>query len=254
MPEARFERITAPGLPAWPWLMFNEEHQRAIVSFRLATWRSGQQADRLSQQAAVGIALLIGWNIWNRVAFFDNLIGQAIVTLIGFGCIHRVLSGWIPLAFSSFLARKVFARRSTVWFTPNEIAFRSRLYERGIVIPRTWNGHPVQIRFDVSSDPDAQEELARSHRHQNHDARHRLQSAHMLRLLISATDPQRSLGQSVQSPLARAIPMFQVDLHDAQRLTVVLAAAAQLTARIPLPTAQSVPGPDDGLDIDANPT
>ncbi len=252
MSKKHYQRCTAPGLPPWPWLMFDKQQKQAVVSFRLATWRSGQQADRTSQLVVWSLTLVAGWWTWNRTAVIGNLIGQGFATFFLVVIVYMVLKALIPPAFGPFLARKLFARRSTVWFTPNEIAFRSRMYENGVVVSRSWNGHPIQIRFDMAPDPEAAEARAESPQGQGPDPR--LQTAHVLRLVISAFDPRRSVSHSIQAPLARAIPMFPIDLQDARRLTVVLSAAAELTSAASIPTAQPVPSLDAGLDIDANPT
>lgn len=250
--KPEFEVISAPGLPTWPRLLLDKQRQRAVVTIRLATWRSCLHAHAMSKWAGWCINLTVAWLSWQRLGFIENPIGRGMLTLVGVCVVAAVTKPLMPAAFDHFLARRLFSRRSTVWFTPEAIAFRSRMYENGVVVPRNWQGHPVQVRFDTGPDPEAVTAL--SHQYGQQRRGPGLQTARILRLVITAFDPQRNIARSTQGQLARAIPMLPLDLQDAQRLTVVLSAAAELTSPVSFPTAQPVPGPDAGLDIDANPT
>lgn len=257
MSKARYVRMTSPGLPSWPALMFDAEQRRGVISFRLVTWRSWVLADRTTRVINGICVLLFAWWLWNWLGFFEEVIPRGFLTLLGSCMMMSFTTPILGRVLPGFLARQIFARRSTVWFTPDAIAFRSPLYANGVVIWRSWNNIPIQVRFDLTPDSAAAEarlnlprEKDEATRFRNAHLATRMQSAHVLRLLISAFDPHRHATSSAPATMGRAIPMLEIDLHAAQQLTVVLAAAAALTAEVSLPTAPQ----HGGVDIDANPT
>ncbi|QDT57082.1 hypothetical protein Pan44_51480 [Caulifigura coniformis] len=245
--SSSFTTVTAPGLPTWPRLLFDAEKKRAIVAVRLATWRSWAYARMVSTLLAWSTNLLVGWWLWHRLGWISDPIGRGSLTFFGFSLAMTITKPLFPAAFDGFLARQVFPSRSTVWFTPERIAFRSRLYDRGIVLWRQWNGRPVQTRFDVTPDPEAAIERSVATDRQRMANRH-VQTASLLRVIVRAFDPHRTVSQTQAVNLARAVPMLAVDLSDAARVTVVLSAAAAMTARS---TASHQPSVADGQDIDS---
>jgi hypothetical protein len=249
MNSATFTRVTSPGLPSWPSLLLDTRHKRAVVSIRLATWRSWLWAHRASLLMGWCVNLWAGWWVWEWSELLaDPLVGGCLAVL-GFGVGGALTKPLFPPALDGFLARQVFASRSRVWFTPEVIAFRSRLYTNGVLLWRRWRDQPVQFKFDITSDPEAAEQRSAMTPAQA-ALGPRLQSAHLLRLVISTFDPSRVFTQATQANVVRSLPLLEVDLCDAQRLTVVLSTAAALTAA---PVTRTVHQPG-GVDIDASPS
>ncbi len=246
MPEkSHFTRVTTPGLPPWPGLNWDAQQKRAVVTFRLATWRSWERAFWLTKIAAWIINLLVAAYLWKWLIFIPNPIARGFLTFVGWGVSAAITKPLFPAAFAGFLARQIFAVRSTFWFTPQTIACRSPLYENQILLERHWQGHPVQVRFDISPDTDAQHQAALS-AETPHQLRRQYQSAQLLRLIISTHDPHRSIPTASNSPLMRSIPLLEIDARNAAPVATVLTAATALTGRLPVvQTPQTA-----GFDID----
>lgn len=245
-----YQRHTAPGLPIWPLLLVDQERQHAFISFRAVTWHSYRRAMVASKLATVMIALFAGGLLWMQTASLESPLGRGGVAFLGFGVALALAKTFLPTTFEPFLARQVFARRSKIWFTPDQMAFCSPLYENGIVISRNWQDQLVRASFDVAPDPEAEEIKSQPYEpHQRFPAG--LQSAQVLRLVITTLDPRRDVSNSAHAQVVRAIPMLPIDLHDAQHLTVVLAVAAELTTPPSFPTAPFSKNPSPGVDIDA---
>jgi hypothetical protein len=239
-------RVVAPGLPSWPSLWFDPQAKQAVVTARLATWRGCETAHRLTT--------ILRW-VWN--------CGIAAASILWLSrSIHPVLAGYVCLlgvaftdgftrramhaAFDGFFARQIFAVRVRVWLTPAAVAFRSRLYDRGVVVWRTWHGHPVKTLFDLCADSDAaahREHVQQKGKRDNFD---HLKSANLLRMVVATANAQHVASSSTQTNFLRSIPMFEIDLRDAQKFTMVLTAAASLTAGSP----EHRPGRQQGVDID----
>lgn len=246
MPEkSSFNRVTAPGLPPWPGLYLDASQQRAVVSFRLATWRSWARACWLTKIAAWIINLLAATYLWQWLNFIPNPLARGFLAFVGWGISATITKPLFPAAFAGFLARQMFATRSTFWFTPQAIACRSPLYENHVLLERHWHGHPVQIRFDITLDTDAQQQASLS-AETPHRLRRQYQSAQLLRLIISTHDPHRTIQTVSNGSLMRSIPLSEIDARDAAPVATVLTAATALTARMPkVQTPQTA-----GIDID----
>ena len=60
MSRRSLKRITAPGLPPWPRLYFDQDKKVAVVSARHATWRSFEWARRAAYVLlAAAMALVV---------------------------------------------------------------------------------------------------------------------------------------------------------------------------------------------------
>ena len=246
MPEkSHFTRVSAPGLPPWPELHWDAQQQRAFVSFRLATWRSWEQACWLTKIAAWITNLLVAAYVWHWLIFIPHPIARGFLTFVGWGISAMITKPLFPAAFAGFLARQIFATRSTFWFAPQTITCRSPLYQNQILLERHWHGHPVQIRFDITPDTDAQQQ-AYIAAETPHPLRRHYHSAQLLRLILSTHDPHRTISTASNSPLMRSIPLLEINLRDAAQLATVLTAATALTGRLPeVQTPQTA-----GFDID----
>ncbi len=243
-----FTIVTAPGLPTWPRLLFDAEKKRAVVAVRLPTWRSWACARTFSTVLAWSVNLLVGWWLWHRLVSIGDPIGRGSLTFFGFALAATITKPLFPAAIDGFLARQVFPSRSTVWFTPERMAFRSRVYDRGIVLWRQWNDRPVQLRFDVTPDPEAALERSVAADGQRMANRH-LQTASLLRVIVTSFNPHRTVSEQQAVTLVRAVPMLAIDLGDAARVTVVLSAAAAMTVRT---TPGKEPTFAEGYDIDSH--
>jgi len=236
-----FIRVTAPGLPSWPRLYFHPENQQAVVPLRLTTWRSWERAYLTAQLIAWTINLLATVRVWNSLAFVENPIGRGMVMFVAFGMVATVTKPLVPAALGGFLARQLFAFKSTVWFTPHVIAFKSPLYEGGVQLDRQWNGHPVLFRFDMSIDADAQSKLTLK---EPSNYLHRYyQSAQLLRLVITAADAERWTVTAHNAQM-RSLPMLEIDGKDVSAVATVLSGAVALTTGQGSQVAQNIPGHD----------
>jgi len=239
--DGGFIRVTAPGLPSWPRLYFHPEKRQAVVPLRLATWRSWERAYLTAGLVAWTINLLATAYIWNYLAFVENPIGRGMVTFVALGVVATVTKPLVPAALGGFLARQLFAYRSTVWFTPHVIAFKSPLYEGGVQLERLWNGHPVLFRFDMSIDADAQSKLTLK---ETSNQLHRYyQSAQLLRLVITAADAQRWTATAHNAQM-RSLPILEIDGKDVSAVATVLTGAVALTTGQGSQVARSIPGHD----------
>ena len=248
MSKPNFVQVSAPGLPPWPQLWFDAQHKHAVVSARLATWRSVESAARACGIIWLLGSIIAGWRLWLH---FSDQFQRGEALLVTLFCVAIVVAFARPIvhgAFRGFLARQIFCSRVRVWFRPNAIAFRSRLYSSPVVLWRSWKGDPVQGRFELTNDPEAAEL-------DDWDARKRIQgSAHLkhayvLRMIVTTTNPHKELTFTHQSNFVREIPMLEISAEDSARFTTVLTAAASLTATKPddvRPNNQAT----TGIDID----
>jgi hypothetical protein len=242
-------RVTAPGLPTWPRLYFDPKTKRARISAKLVTWRSHLWAGRME-----GLLLLIVYSIpayfvyqWvvNGDGDFSRRLGYGIVgSAIAFS-LSRPLLGSI---FRPFFAKIIFCQRVKVWFTPTAFAFSSRFYNKPVVVWRSWKGNPVQGRFDLADDEEAEMVKESLSFEQKVRAKH-LSMAKVLRVIITTINPSRLLGAEHQANLVRSIPLTEIDGNDAQKFTMVLAAASSLTSLKASDASKS--SIDVGIDIDS---
>ena len=238
-------QITAPGLPAWPKLLFDPHKRTALIVARYANWRSHQWAQRattlLIWLVNAALACLI-W-IWLPFSSFpERLIVLFFLGLLLFPIAQITLQG----SLKTFLARRLFAHKCVFRFNQQSILIRSPLYERPILIWRIWNNAPLQIRFHLQDDLEANrraDELAGQH--QKIDTS--LKQSHLLELLVSTNTNEHALATLVNHAIQRTLPIAEISTADATKLVVVCAAATLLTF-----PRETVPNqPSKGVDIDA---
>ncbi|QDT07491.1 hypothetical protein K227x_59180 [Rubripirellula lacrimiformis] len=222
-------RMAAPGLPGWPTLMFDEKRRRAIVKARFATWRSHEWAMKTTRCLGVCLFLWLSVRWWRMLGdepskWFPFLLGGMVVCLIA-----ALGYRGIDAATKGFFARQVFAKRMTVWLTPEAIGFRSSMYENGVVMPRVWKGQAVAGRFDVTKDHRANLRKQLGDFKSNGKSQH-LEMAQLLRLLVTTVNSNVSIGGKGQPNYVRSLPMTEISQLDSERMTVVLAAAEALTS------------------------
>jgi len=223
-----FSLVYAPGLPSWPRLYLDAGRKRAYLSERIVTWRSQERA-YLTTKVITWTWNIVGtvW-IWGQFPAWINPFVRVVMIFVVFALLITFSRRILDPALRGFLARQIFAERAKAWVSGEAIAFRSRLYQRGVVIWRHWKGHPVQGRFDLSEDPEVMSRRHASNRQWQDEIHFR--SARILRLIISAGDPESASRLSNQANFYRCVPMFEIDIRQAQQFTVVLSAAAALTA------------------------
>ncbi len=236
--------VTAPGLPPLPRLMFDPKTRRAVVKARHATWRSHEWGLRLAKTLGLFACLFLLSSVWGKTQNYEP--GVRIVSLVVAVIACRPLSLVLQRSTQRFFARRLFATRTIVWFTPQAIGFRSRLYDNGIVVWRSWNGMPVSGRFTVTGDGEASEHRASLTNRCAHDVLH-LDSARILRLVLSTVSTRTTSSATLAAPV-RSIPLTEVDEQIAERLTVVYSTAAALTARAQVEAIKH--DATTGIDID----
>lgn len=246
-----FQRVSAPGLPPLPKLWLDAKNTRAYVCVKLATWRSHERSRITVTLLRFCLNIGVGVYIWGRLSVLQNIVGQVLITLFLVSIFAGLTRKILHDGLEGFFARQLLAVRTKFWFTSEIIAFKSRLYENGVIVRRSWNGQPVQGRFDLSNDDGITE--ARSQHSQQQQVRDNshLRNASILRLVISAFNPNQTMAQGQQPSFLRAIPVLEIDSRDAQKLTVVLTAASTLTSRNENETTSQS---GQGVDIDTIPS
>lgn len=234
---------TAPGLPPRPKLWFDREQKQAKVTLRLATWKSWLCAFYASRILRWLLNFTLGWKLWHELDFIENPFGRGFWILIVVGMFSSAVKPFLHATLDGFLARQLFAVRTTFWFNPKAIAFRSRLYANGVVIWRVWEQEPVKIRFDVEQDPEASEYEVR----QDFALKtfsYRQKSAFTLRLIVETNDESYATTSSHHPSSMRAIPALELDSKDAANITMVLMTATVLTQHLPDKQTANHPGFD----------
>lgn len=240
-------RVSAPGLPAWPRLYLDPEKKRAFLSARLVTWRSQENSNRVCMLIfliALFAATYFSWHwVQQAEAKQSNRVAICGLGLIVFIAIGKPL---LTIVLGRFMAKVVFAKRIRAWFSPEGIAFRSHYYSKPVVLWRRWKNAPVQGRFDITDDHEAValKELLDYKKARN--ATH-LTSAKVLRVVIATINPNRMAGVGSQGNLVRSVPITEIDARDAQKFTMVLAAASSLTVQANVKGSES---PNQPTDID----
>jgi hypothetical protein len=242
-------RIVAPGLPTWPKLLFDSKRRLAKVSFRHATWQSHEWGRITATILLWCVTASWGVLLWNGMPSWELPVRIGLV-LLGLVIVHAITKVAMPASLTEFLARQLFATRTTIWYAPHAIAIRGRLYERPVIVWRAWRDQVVQIRFIVQSDPDAERQIQqplpqRPVSGQPKPIGH-FREARLLEMVITTTGRDRARDFSGQGSLVRSIPITEINIRAAARVTVVCNAAATLTAPR---QSQARPKPS-GIDID----
>ncbi len=242
--KSSFIYLTAPGLPPWPGLSFDAQQQRAIVTFRLATWRSWERAFLLAKLSGWTTNIMTAAFLWHWFSFIPFPIARIFLTFLGYTMTATITKSLFPAAFAGFFARRIFAIRSTCWFSPQAIACRSPLYENNLLLKRHWHNFPVQFRFDITPDTETQQKATLS-AETTHRLRRQYHSAQLLRLIITTHDPHRNISAN-NNPLMRSLPLLEIDAKDAPQVATVLTAATALTTCITKPSTD-IPAQDIDL-------
>ncbi len=246
MKSSGMRRISAPGLPPYPKLKFDPVKRRAIVSARHATWRSVEWALRCTEVLVWTSNLGLAWFIWQRVPPYE-LSARVAVFLLALAVCLPIATFAIRQALPGFLARRMFATKTVLWFTPDGIAFRSRLYEKPVIVWRRWNGRPVRVRFIVQPDDDAASYANGADPRQRKPLEH-LREARMLEIVLTTVNRQRNTDLNNEGTILRSIPITEINGRLAMKFTMVYTAAVMLTGSSLELCSRP---PSDGVDIDA---
>lgn len=242
--KSSFIRLAAPGLPTWPRLYFERQQQRAIVTFRLATWRSWERAFLLTKLSSWIVNLIAAVYLWHWLGLIPFPIARIFLTFLGYAMTAAITKPLFPAAFAGFFARRIFAIRCTFWFSPQAIACRSPLYENNLLLQRHWHNFPVQFRFDITPDTETQQKATLS-AETPHQLRRQYHSAQLLRLIITTHNPHQTIS-ATNNPLMRSIPLLEINTKDAAQVATVLTTATALTTCI---TKQSTTPQAQDIDL-----
>lgn len=238
--------VSSPGLPTSPRLMFDPKLKRASVSFRHATWRSHEWA--LMTGKAIGFAVLIAVlvQIWGLTGGFE-VLGRIVIVMVAAAVLGPWLGFLVRRSLQGFLARRIFASRTSAWFTRRGIAFRSSLFPEGVLIWWEWRGLPVSGSFSLSADPAASERGSFFSDRPSYDRSH-FDSARVLRVVLRTLTTATAANQAGSVHPVRAIPITEIDEATAERVSVVFSTAAALT----MPRVEDAPtrNSNRGVDID----
>lgn len=239
-------RVTGPGLPPYPKLMFDPKNRRAIVSVRHPTWQSHEwaiHATALVVWAVTGLLVFFAW----KIAPDFEIVFKVMVFLFATVILYNVVNFLLHRSLRYFLARRVFATRTIFWFTSEAIAFRSRLYAKPVIVWRKWHSLPVRVRFILLPDRDVLV-FSNSLSSKRKVPSEHLHESRMLEIVLTTVDRQRDVNLNGQDTILRTIPITEIDNRLATKFTMVYAAAVMLTASVQTPIESESKG---GVDIDA---
>jgi len=245
MSRRSLKRISAPGLPPWPRLYFDQDKKIAVVSARHATWRSFEWARRASYVLLAAATAVVAYLLWIRLPIQDPAMRGAGAFLIT-AFVFPIAKPLVENASRGFLARQIFASRTILWASEKAIAFKSRFYSKPVVVWRYWKGQTVTGKFILNRDQNATR-YATDERQNKPGPRSHLDEAMVLEIVISAMDRDVPMTSRGQGPLQRTVPVTELNSQLATKFTMVFAAATMLTQKTDEKQEQS----GSGTDIDA---
>jgi fumarate reductase subunit C len=226
-------------------LWFDPRERHAYVKVRHATWRSyelGIYGGRVLATIVCLFLLVKTLDLTSEREPWQRLLAFVVVL----GLLVPPVAIVIRSSTQRFLARRIFPTTTTFWFTPKAIGFRSKLYVNPVAVRRHWNNTPVSCEFGIVQDQLAAERQAAIQNRKPEDSRH-FGNAQILRLVIS-TNSNQTLSKDGQVPASRSVWITEVDAGLAECLSMVCAAAMNLTLHRPTEVFNSRPG--NGRDID----
>lgn len=227
MTKGSYSLVTSPGLPPWPKLYIDSNNRKAMCSIRIPTWKSHFLARSLCVYLVWVFVALIITLLWLQLEQFSWV--DKLIILIPAGYFLVPVSRYLTFeALPEFLARRLFARRTRFWFTEEAIAFQSQLYSKPVVVWREWRGLPVRSQFIVEQDRDAADFLQKNSHLVETPIRQISESA-LIELVITIARRDAGLGAAGQEKLLRKLPVVEVNSEQATQLSIVCAAAINLT-------------------------
>lgn len=239
-------RVTAPGLPPHPRLMFDPKKRWAKVSVRHPTWQSEENAILATVVIVLVAKFWLVWMIWHRLPL-EEVFPRLVVTMLVYFVSAPVVACLLSATLQGFLARQVFPKRTTLWVTPKAIAFRSHLYARPVIIWREWNGLPVRPSFLMHPNGGA-ERYKQSLSVERAQKKSHLNNASLLVMVLATTARDTTDAYGGKNGTARVIPITDIHMSAVAQFTMVFSMALQITA----PRQESGPtNSPSGIDIDA---
>lgn len=187
----------------------------------------------------------VAYQLWLRLPVQNPALrgaGAFLIVVIVFPMARPL----IETASRGFLARQIFASRTTLWASEKAIAFKSRFYAKPVVVWRRWKGQTVMGKFILNRDQNAMR-YATDERQNKPGPRSHLDEAMVLEIVISAMNKDVPMATRGQGPLQRTVPVTEVNSQLATKFTMVFAAATMLT-QIPNDKRSQT---TQGTDIDA---
>lgn len=229
MSSDNFRRVSAPGLPTWPPLLFDSHRRRAMISARHPVWRGQEWALTITELLSVFVTGVLALLAWPYFIPHVDIVGRILLGTLAVVFAAWVLKFLLHQSVGLLLARWVLSTKIDFWFTPEAVAFRSRLYARPVVVWRHWQHQPVGVRFIIQEDRDAISYV------QSLDGKrklptHHLREAKLLELVMTTARQQGPMPSGGQDNILRTIPVTEVNCRWAAKLTMVCAAAVMLTA------------------------
>jgi hypothetical protein len=238
MREPSMKLVTAPGLPPYPKLWFDKKRQRALVAARHATWYEYEWAARTTVMLSLMVTAVLVYFVWNYVPESQRPGGIMLLAFVA-TFVHSSVNSLLYATLRPLIARRIYASKTTIWFTPRVIAFRSRLYARPVLIWRKWRTLPVDVRFIIEPDRNALQ-YDDDMRFQHKPPIKQLQEAMVLKVVLRTLDRFQGPDVPNQNATLRAIPLTEMGQVEAVGFAMVYAAAAALTASADKGVVQSV--------------
>lgn len=238
-------QITAPGLPPYPPLMFDSERRQAVVSVKHPTWQSHGWAIYTTHLMVWLTTALFAYQLFGLVQAFDSVLQFILwlfLTLFFYSGTHYSFHR----SLRYFLAHRIFATKTSLWFSAEAVTFKSRLYAKSVVVWRSWMALPVMLKFILQPDLDLQQIVRNYRTNLKVPSEHLFESA-MLEIVITSIDRQRNIDQNTQGMILRSIPVTEISSRLATKFTMVCAAALMLTAANPEMVAKKS---EQGIDLD----
>ncbi|MEO1528033.1 MAG: hypothetical protein AAFX06_21595 [Planctomycetota bacterium] len=221
--------VTSAGLPDWPTLWFDARRKRAFIEARSPTWRGYEWGMKWAKAGYIAGLLPAAWIAFRLTPSFDLRFLELIWGTLLWAAVVKFWYLLLKRTLPGVLARQFFARTVKLWFTTGAIAFQSRLYQRPVLLSRTWDGDAIKMSFAIEKDSAAEcaEASKKLEPGQGAETFH-LKQARRLKMNISGVS-QRHRVEGPASLIRRSIPVCEMPEPALEKLVVVIHAAQLLT-------------------------
>ena len=221
--------VQMPGLPPHPKLYFDAQELRAKISVRHPTWQSVERAIYIAEGVIAAITIVNAWLAWHYLPSTGDMIFQVMLWCFCIAVAYAAAKFLLRRPLREFLARQLFSTRTTFWFTPQAVVFRSRLYARPVLLWRFSGTTPLLLRFVAQPDVEAIA-YAEGQSTKRQCPKEHLSQSRMLSVIIHGLDRRQELLSSYNGNSIRSLPVTEMGVYMAIRLPMVCQAAAALTA------------------------
>ncbi|MEO1616654.1 MAG: hypothetical protein AAFV88_12430 [Planctomycetota bacterium] len=239
-------RMTAPGLPSWPPLWFDQRSKRAVIRARFPTWRGFELGIKVTRGLVllnIPVCMVVAWKLTPTL---DKFVLRLIVFLVIWSVIYTLSVRWMRYQLPALLSRQLFASRVSLWFTSQAIAFKSKLYRRGVVLARNRTQSDISVQFNIDECPAAKWQASGLDPKRQETKAH-FELGRRLMIVVSGVDARTRLSGS-ESLIRKSLPVCEMFEGDVSKLAVVCNAAQMLTEK---ETENHVFSNRMGVDIDA---